>query len=102
MESATDHWKLPVLGIPLAMFMTTLMSAEDPVPRSRLIVPFEEGVHSISKLVPALMTCPAVGAVIGLSCARTPDAAKTSETAATKLKSIVFFLTREKDASGQI
>jgi hypothetical protein len=96
MESATDHWKLPVLGIPVAMFMTTLTSAEDPVPRSRLIVPFAEGVHSISKLVPALMTCPAVGAVIGLSCAKTPDVAKRSERAATTLNSIVFLLYSRK------
>jgi hypothetical protein len=62
-----------------------------------------------------LITCPAVGAVIGyksqssrkqrkhtLSCARTPDAAKRSETVAITLKSIVLFLTGEKDASGQI
>jgi len=43
----------PVLGILLAMFMTMLMLAEFPVPRSRLIVPLvPEGVHSISKLVP--------------------------------------------------
>jgi len=53
--------------MPVAMFITTLISAELPVPRSREIVPLLDGVHyevrkfassqtSISKFVPELIT----------------------------------------------